>query len=111
MKRAEVWWINFDPSVGTEIRKRRPAIIVSNNAANAHLPRVTVVPVTSNMSRIYASEVIVTIDEDSGATSQSKAIANQLQTVDRSRIVSLMGRLSREEMSKVNAILRTHLGL
>lgn len=111
MKRAEVWWVNFDPSVGTEIRKRRPAIIVSNDAANLHLSRVTVIPVTSNTGRVYPSEAIITIVENSGVASESKAMADQLQTIDKSRIVAHMGRVSREDMLKIHAILRLHLGL
>ncbi len=61
MNRGEVWWINFDPSVGGEIRKKRPAIIVSNNAANRNLNRVQVVPMTTNVSRIYPSEALIAL--------------------------------------------------
>ena len=53
MRRGEVWWINFDPSVGGEICKTRPTVIISNNAANEHLNRVQVVPLTSNVDRVY----------------------------------------------------------
>ena len=61
MRRGEVWWVDFDPSRGGEIRKRRPAIIVSNDTANAALNRVQVVPLTSNTGRLYPSEAIVTV--------------------------------------------------
>ena len=61
MNRGDVWWINFDPSIGGEIKKERPAVIVSNNAANRNLDRVQVVPITSNVSRLYPSEALITL--------------------------------------------------
>lgn len=63
MKRTEVWWVEFDPAVGSEIRKTRPAVIVSNNAANRNLARVVVVPITSNTDRLYPGEALVTVAE------------------------------------------------
>ena len=62
MKRGDVWWVNFEPSVGSEIRKIRPVVIVSNNSANTHLNRVQVIPLTSNTGKCYPSEAVVTID-------------------------------------------------
>ena len=60
MKRGEVWWIDFGPSVGGEIKKKRPAVIISNDAANKHLNRVQVAPLTSKIGRVYPSEALVT---------------------------------------------------
>ena len=61
MKRGEVWWVEFDPSVGSEIRKTRPAVIVSNDSANRNLLRVVVIPITSNTDRQYPGEALVTL--------------------------------------------------
>ena len=61
MKRGEIWWVEFDPSVGSEIRKTRPAVIVSNDAANRNLARVVVIPLTSNTGRHYPGEAIVSL--------------------------------------------------
>ena len=63
MKRGEVWWVEFDPSVGSEITKTRPAVIVSNDSANRNLARVVVVPMTSSTGRIYPGEALVDIGE------------------------------------------------
>jgi mRNA interferase MazF len=78
MKRGEVWWINFDPAVGGEIQKKRPAVIVSNDISNKYLNRFQVVPLTGNVDRLYPSEAYLTLNNKQG-----KAMADQLATVSK----------------------------
>src|SRR5215472_9451510 len=92
-QRGDVWWIAFDPSVGGEIRKTRPAAIVSNNSANRRLNRVQVIPLTSNVARLYPSEAYVTLR---GA--QSKAMADQISTVSKLRLREKIENLSDSDM-------------
>ena len=106
MRRGEVWWVNFDPAVGGEIKKRRPAVIVSNDMANRFLSRVQVVPLTSNTDRLYPSEARVSI-----AGTVSKAMADQLTTADKSRLIEQIGSLSLADLRAVEGAIRMQLGL
>ena len=101
-----MWWVEFDPSVGTEIRKTRPAVIVSNDAANRNLARVVVVPITSNTGRLYPGEAVVSVDGQS-----SKAMADQIMAADKARLKSQLGTVSKADMQVVEDALRVHLGL
>ena len=106
MKRGEVWWVNFNPSVGGEIKKKRPAVIISNDASNKHLNRVQVVPLTSKTGRIYPSEAIVTLNDR-----QNKAMADQLTTISKLRLLNRSGKLTHSDMQKVERVVKLQLGL
>lgn len=106
MKRGEVWWVAFDPSIGTEIAKTRPAVIVSNDAANRYLARVIVIPMTSNVSRLYPGETVVVV-----RGLPSKVVADQIMTADKARLKSQLGTLSKAEMAAVDDVIRVQLAL
>jgi mRNA interferase MazF len=106
MKRGEVWWVAFDPAVGSEICKTRPAVIVSNDSANRHLARVVVVPLTSSTSRQYPGEARVTVEG-----TQSKAMVDQIMAADKTRLKSQLGSLSKPDMREVEAAILVHLGM
>lgn len=104
LRRGEVWWVEFDPSVGSEVRKKRPAVIVSNDAANRNMARVVVVPLTSNTGRQYPGEAAVTVGGQS-----SKAMADQIMAADKSRLKSQFGMLSKADMLAVEDAIKVHL--
>ena len=106
MLRGEVWWVEFDPAIGSEIRKTRPGVVVSNNSANRNLGRVIVVPLTSNTDRIYPGEARVTV-----AAKESKAMADQIMTADKVRLKSRIDVLSKADLIAVETALRVQLGL
>ena len=106
MKRGEVWWVSFGRSIGGEIRKSRPAVILTNDAAIAHLNRIQVVPLTTNVSRVYPGETVVVINDR-----PHKAMADQIMTVSKQRVSNFFGRLSPTDMQNVEAAVRLHLGI
>ena len=110
IRHGDVFWVNFDPTVGSEIQKTRPAVVVSNDINNEHSPIVSICPITSNVSRVYTFEVDVP-PGNGGLESRSKVMANQTRAVDKARLVKKLGRFSGKLMAEVDEVLRLHYDL
>jgi mRNA interferase MazF len=111
MRRGDIVWVNFDPQVGSEIKKIRSAVIVSNDTQNArpHYPRIVVVPLTS--SGLSTSPFLIEVTGPKGR--RNLALCDQVRAIDRSRVVEsqVVGRLSTSEIQAVDEGLRVVLAL
>ncbi|HZU49673.1 MAG TPA: type II toxin-antitoxin system PemK/MazF family toxin [Mycobacterium sp.] len=115
MRRGEIWQVDFDPVRGSEANKRRPAVIVSNDRANATAARlgrgvITVVPVTSNISTIYPFQVLLPA-ATTGLAVDSKAQAEQIRSVATQRLRRRLGQVPPVELARLDDALRLHLEL
>ncbi len=106
MRRGEVWRVSFAGNLRGEVRKTWAAIIVSNDAANPHSHRVQVVPLSSQTDKLYPCEVRITVEGK-----ESKAMADQIMTVNKERLSARLGVISLHEMRGVDMAMRIQLGL
>ena len=105
-RRGDVYWVNLDPVVGTEIRKTRPAVIVSNDSCKRHGTRLMVLPITSNVDSLYPGEAMVEVKGKRG-----RALGDQIRSIDKVRLKARVSTLTAEEMSHVDEALAVTLDL
>jgi len=110
IRRGDVFLVNFDPTVGAEAKKIRPALVVSNDVNNAHSPIVSISPITSNVTRVYSFEVKLPSGKG-GLKTDSKVMVNQTRAVDKARLVKKLGHLPQEFMAQINQALKLHYEL
>lgn len=109
-ERGEIYLVCLDPTIGSEMNKTRPALIISNDINNQAAQTVTVIPITSSTEKIYPFETLLS-SQDSGLHSNSKAKCNQIRTIDKKRLVKSIGKVSTKKIKEVEDSLLIHLGM
>ncbi|MGQ9618669.1 MAG: type II toxin-antitoxin system PemK/MazF family toxin [Candidatus Aminicenantia bacterium] len=110
IKRGEVFLVNFDPTLGAEAKKTRPAVVVSNDINNAYSPIISISPITSNVTKVYSFEVEIASGVV-GLKTRSKIMINQTRAVDKTRLIKKLGHLPEKMMIDVNRALKLHYDL
>jgi mRNA interferase MazF len=108
IKRGDIFLVNLDPVVGSEVGKTRPAVIVQNDLANRSSPTVTIIPISSSTERVFPFQVRIPGGEG-GLSRESKALCEQIRTVSRERLVECLGQLSPERLKEIRTALDRHL--
>ena len=110
-RRGELYWVRLDPTIGSEIAKTRPCLVISNDVGNRYSDRVTVAPITaSGLNRIYPYEVLIKAGEG-GLIEDSKVMLDQIRSVDKRRLGRRIGILRHELMHEVNYAIRLSLAV
>jgi mRNA interferase MazF len=110
MKRGDVYLVDFEPSVGAEIRKVRPALVISCDEASKYLKTVMIVPFTSKIEKVYPFDVFVGKNE-SGLDFDSKLKIPQMRAVDKSRLKRHVGSLPEERLEEIEKAIKLHLSI
>ena len=109
MRRGEIFMADWEPSLQGEPAFSRPAVILTNNEANARLPHLVVAPITSNTERLYPFDVLLV--GTCGLSQTSKVQLNYIRGLNRSHLGKFMGSLTHDQLQELGDKLRTHLAL
>lgn len=105
-RRGDIYWVTLDPALGTEIRKTRPAVIISNNSCNTYGSRVVVLPITTNVDSLYPGEARIQIQRR-----PARVLGDQIRSIDKSRLRSKIAALRHDELRRVEEAVRITVGL
>ncbi|MCU0287396.1 MAG: type II toxin-antitoxin system PemK/MazF family toxin [Acidobacteria bacterium] len=108
-RRGDIYLVNFDPTIGHEIKKSRPALIITNNINNEYSPVVTVIPLSSNVSKIYPFDV--RLSSGKGLEKESKIMINQIRSVDKKRLIKKLSSVSHESIKLVETAIKLHFDI
>ena len=110
MKKGDLYWANLDPSIGSEISKRRPVLIVSNNINNQYADTITILPITTSTERVYPFEILIN-SGDGNILEASKIKANQIRTIDKQRLFQKIGTISLSKLKEAEKAILIHLDI
>jgi mRNA interferase MazF len=108
-KRGDIYLVNFDPTIGHEVKKSRPALIITNNINNEYSPVLTVIPLSSNISRVYPFDVLLPTVK--GLDKESKIMVNQIRTVDKKRLIKRLSTVTQDTLKKVEIAIKIHFDM
>ena len=109
-KRGEIWLVRLDPAVGSEIKKTRPALIISNDINNQYATLVTVLPISDKGAKVYPFEIAVS-EGNTGLSKPSKIKCQQIRTIDKERLVKRLGTVTKGHLPDIEDALKLHLGI
>ncbi|MBC8078424.1 MAG: type II toxin-antitoxin system PemK/MazF family toxin [Chloroflexales bacterium] len=110
-RRGEVYWVRLDPTIGSEIAKARPSVVISNDIGNQYAARVIIAPIsTGGTDKVYPFEVLLQAGEG-GLRQRSKALLDQIRTVDKSRLERYVGALDQARLDEINRAIRLSLAV
>lgn len=110
IKRGDIYLVDLNPVIGTEIGKTRPAVVISNDINNTYADTVSIAPITSNVDKVYPFEVFLAKGE-SGLTKESKAKCNQIRSVDKKRLRKYIGTLKEDKIKELEEAILIHLDI
>lgn len=111
VKRGEIWLVNLDPTIGHEIKKSRPGVIIQNDLGNKYSPITIIAPITSqNLEKVYPFEALISRGT-SGLEKDSKALLNQIRAIDKKRLVKRLGKTDSEILGRIDEAIKISLGL